>query len=854
MGILSAAVEANGWVLAVRGDWAATAGAWSHGGDDRVEGRFLLNGVEQFALDPDGAARVRLSVVRQGFAREGGRAVPSVGDSELLVAVKALRRPWPNQTQLDETDHGDGTRTLRLALSGRVYAGDVVTGARFAAGWKPGGGEALVGAVANGSTRALPVAISRWAQPSFALVRGTTRMDVDVIVAAHHPRHFGTSLHQALAAMKITATDGVLAKEFWFARDRVSAQHGDNLLCWGGEIDLSGLSPGPVTLHREEFPWIGASRSTGAGHSTDATDGLPTAWASPLMVCYDPDGTLYPNGHVYVDAASGSTDAAAVTVGGSLAEAKAGRRAADISTAFQALYLRNYALPERNGWAADTQRAADWTTVTLAPGVHGWGETAVTSGLACNEGRIRIEGDPSDSDPRANCIWRSGGTSPTKRAGRFWLRNLTVEAGEASLGGALWHFENVELRGKPGFEASTTPPVSASSPTGYARMSATRMRWWRYGVGPEGSSLRFLLMRNCEHSRSASAVVHISSSKCADPLFPTRDTGSAPAFATWGLSTLTNSDAMLWGCRAMDWAGRFVNVQGSRDSGAGVTGDPVNHLRFAMVNCLCERSRGVSSTRIWSMGESSPEQLQDSVIEGNTLQGNGWNGCYNGGALGAPYTDLAHIGNSLRNNLFGRHAKKGDIFNRDGSLTAEWEYLYGVGFAGNVHANSNVTESSNFQFAWFGLGAAVDTSYAGYGSNAFLRFVSDMSDRGPRAPVGPGNGDYRPDAGSPARGRGRAASTAVDIDNLPRRGIFTAGALEAVPLPPAQLLPASAALAHQGEAARLSLRVGLRPQAAAHGVSDTTAWLTARGAGWPLPAGRMLRVDGEGRTARIVRD
>ena len=76
MAIISAAIEANGWVLAVRGDWPATAGAWEFGGDDRVQGRFLSGGLDQFPLDADGVAKIVLEVRSAGFDREGGEAVP----------------------------------------------------------------------------------------------------------------------------------------------------------------------------------------------------------------------------------------------------------------------------------------------------------------------------------------------------------------------------------------------------------------------------------------------------------------------------------------------------------------------------------------------------------------------------------------------------------------------------------------------------------------------------------------------------------------------------------------------------------------------------------------------------------
>ena len=845
MGMLSAVVEANGWVLAVTGDWPATAGAWSHNGEDRTEGQFLLDGVTQFALDADGTARLALSVRRQGFTRFEGRAVASTADIQTVVATKALRRPYPNQRLLDETDHGDGRRTIRLALSDRIYAGDSVMALSAAAGWKAGEAAATLSTVSNFSARPLPVAISRWAQPGFTLVRGTTRALVDVIVAAHHPRHFGPLLHQAIAALRLTATDGNSSRDYWFTEPQTSAQYGDGLRCWGGEIDLAGLNAGPVTIHRTEYPWIGAERSTGAGQSTDTTNGNPIGWANPLVLCYDPAGTLYPCRHVFVDAATGSTTPASVTVGVDLAAAKAGTAAADISTAVQALYLQNFALPARNGWAADAARAMDWNVITLAAGVQGWGATTVTSGANCNEGRLVVQGDPADASPRENCIWRTGATTISKQVARFWLQNLQVQGGEATLGGGLWHLDNVEVIGKPGFEAATTGIFSGTSANGYAILSATRLRWWKYGGALSGSNSRVSLIRNGEHSLGAQAIVHISSRKISDPL----DQGRvANAFSTWGVSAFPNSDAMVWGCRAEDWAGRFTGADGARSGGSGTQASPNIYTRFAVVNSFCERSRGNSSERIWGIGESAYDQMQDCLFEGLTVVGNGWNAGYNDSP--APFANLEHTGNLIRNCVMGRHATKHDVFKGDGALTGGWEYLYGVGFAGNVHGNQIPATASNFQFAWFGLGSAVDTSYAGMGSNAFLQFVADKCDYGPEGLTanpttgGPGGGDYRPAPGSPIRARGVAASVDRDLDNQVRRARFAAGGMEAEPQAGVPLAPDRAAHPQATTEARISLCASVRPAQGRHLVSGL----------WPMFRGQQLRVRRDGRSLWVDED
>ncbi|MFN7176752.1 MAG: hypothetical protein ACK4MX_07655, partial [Thermaurantiacus sp.] len=90
-----------------------------------------------FTLDPNGTPRVVVNVSnRAGYARSGGQAQATTRTRQ-LVATSTLRRPWNQQSQLDETDNGNGTRTIRLALDDYVYAGDVVT-VSVADGWRTG--------------------------------------------------------------------------------------------------------------------------------------------------------------------------------------------------------------------------------------------------------------------------------------------------------------------------------------------------------------------------------------------------------------------------------------------------------------------------------------------------------------------------------------------------------------------------------------------------------------------------------------------------------------------------------------------------------------------------------------------
>ncbi len=840
MAVLSAAIEGNGWVLAVRGTWGATSGAFPFAGDDRPDGDH-----PGFLLDPHGARRVQLLVAAAGFDRAGGQAVANAARSRTLVATKPLRRAFPNQAQLDETDHGGGERTVRLALSERVYAGNSVTQIAFAAGWKAGEGAALLAGVTNGSTRAAPLPISRWAQPSYTLVQGTTLAEVDVIVAAHHPEHFGAVRNQALAAMKLEATDGTTTKTFWFAGLRTSPQYGDNLRCWGGQIDLSGLTPGLITVHRTLYPWVGAARSTGAGHSVSITAGVKTVHDQPLHLCYDPSATRYAKRHVYVNAATGTTTVASVTVGTTLAGAKAGTAAATISVALQAIYNANVTLAAGNGLAGGT-RSCDWMEVVLAPGVQTWGAQAVTTGFGSKEGRLIVRGDPDDANPRANCIWRSMAAAPSSvRNNRWWVQDLTLEGGEATLMSAVTaHFDNVEGRGKTGFESSTVPFFFSTPTEGDYFNSWTRSTFWKYGSGLSGGSFRAGLARNCVTTRKLEAQLIASCSKVIDPVSgvaAAQDT----AYGIWGTPTTPVTDGILYQSRAMHWRGKLASF--AIASGADTQASPGVILRAAVVNFLIERvGASFSLANFFSVGETQYQMLQDSVLEGVTAVGNRIN-LHNDSPV--PRINLQQTGNVIRNCWMDWQATKHDVFATDGSLTGAWEVLYGVGFAANVHNNRNPTTESNFQHAFFGVNSLVNTNFGSvhWGTETFEKFVNDNSDAGLEFVTGgSGGGDYRPAAGSPALGRASLACVDVDLADTARGNLFAAGALNGTVVP-VMVPPGFGGHAHLASAALLGWAGIVGPAAGRHPLAGSAGALlpqapalAARGA-----AGRRLIVDRE---------
>ncbi|PZU46493.1 MAG: hypothetical protein DI568_11830 [Sphingomonas sp.] len=626
MAIVSTAVESSGWVLAVTGNWPQTGGAWEFNGADRPHGRFLLNAVDQFPLDPKGVPKVVLQVRTAGFDRVGGQAVANGARAMQIVATKAMRLPHPDATKLNETDNGNGTRTVRLALSRRVPAGATIAEASFQAGWKQGEAAALLTAVPNHSVRSVIPVISRWATPSYLPVMGTAvapnHMErVELIVAAEHPEHFGAARNQAVAAVKLTATDGTTSKDYWFTEPQTSPAHGDNLRCWGGAINLSGLNPGLITVHRTVYPWIGAARVSGSGHVNSVTGGVGVAHETPLHLIYDPVGTRHGNRrrYVFVDTNSplvAQADAANVTLHGDIASARTAptaSKAGNLMVALQAfknLLIANASLapPDANG-VTGTTRASDYWEIILTDGqTHtvGGAISSATPSLNPREGLTIVRGDPTAANPRATTILRTGNAQAVQNQ-RWWFRDLRLELGGAVLfsgspAAGVGILERVTITGRSGFETGTTGIYGSA---GSFQNQIVDCDSFAYGNQPGG-----VLVRNMRRTRSAGGTTLIG-------VTIDREVGSARNIGAFSPANDT-PDAMLWNCRAYEWPGPILNAL----SGSGSFGTPSTLLRIALVNVQMEGQAGDAAHQI---GEYFYTQMQDCIWEGCTLLGSRYN-------------------------------------------------------------------------------------------------------------------------------------------------------------------------------------------------------------------------------------
>ena len=137
MSISSASIDSTGYYLSLTGTWAKSAGSGAAGTASTYP-------FGDYSLTPDTGPKVKLNVARPGYIRSGGQASAATR-AKVIPGALMMRGPVqydppssvitlptynaafiPNNIPLDEVDNGT-TRTVRILLSQRVYAGEGVT-------------------------------------------------------------------------------------------------------------------------------------------------------------------------------------------------------------------------------------------------------------------------------------------------------------------------------------------------------------------------------------------------------------------------------------------------------------------------------------------------------------------------------------------------------------------------------------------------------------------------------------------------------------------------------------------------------------------------------------------------------
>ncbi|MEM7812577.1 MAG: hypothetical protein AAF532_13975 [Planctomycetota bacterium] len=646
-----------------------------------------------FALDADSeptAATPYLDFTDEGYTPAG--AVTTV--SRRVYLTKAVRRPYPNEASLDETDSG-ADLVVRVSLSDWVDDSATSVTLTAPAAWATNSGASAGDSAAtsglsgtNASTLAPPASVTQW--DGVAGVRSGERVKADFAVAvdAYH-------MH-GVAAVKFTAT-GVTSGHVETAtvsvrtalrRDAIAGS-GKWYSAYQATIPVAGFAQGEtVDVDYEVFPAIGASAAVlSTSGNTAADDEVAGQNTASLIV--DKDNLL--DVFAYVDPVSG--DDGTGVVSGTAATAAAAPFAtlkAAMDDPGNANVVRLEAGTHRLPSAFGTKDLAEWRVVEPAPG-----EDASTAIVEYNgrtflrNRRVWFKGVGLTQNGTNGYI--QGGSAVAFSRYKWCVRNITTTAAvgvgyrssgcyieESTWGGNAAFDNDANNRNPYVIDGITAENLGTSRPDRFVAcdVDSVGLKNPRY-VGRSDTNRIY-------------ANNSVGDDGSATPSLQIADTGDATNIAVTG--------------NIFEW------------SGPGGGGEMI----------------GISR-------DGTAHDTRHIIIWNNAFVGERCNWFYNDAG-----SDVSlHTHCSVRGNALSNHNIKADLFGTpNGARIGNWGPLHGCGIRGNLYERS---AGATFTPEFAGLG----TRYLNApvtGTDSLFGFVDNGGTEGGD---GSGDGDYTPDADSP---------------------------------------------------------------------------------------------------------
>lgn len=654
-----------------------------------------LNGwAARYAVQPTITTPVPFDVDDNGYDASG----TATTIRRRLYVTSAIYEPWNNASTQSALD---------AAMSEYVFADTTF----------PAGG------VTNTSTAAYPKVMAGWVSPPKQLLGAGTWLEV---LAFHQ---LGRS-SLPVRAVKITGTPTTGSPVTKTCTYEKSTQFGDNLPCWRASFadsDFPSNGDADVTFTFEAFPWVGNSSAI-----RDTTGGtFPTATVLAPQVHRTVGGTVR---YAYVDNVSGG----------------AGTTSTVEATASASPYLTiNGALD--GAFAASSNGSFTIVRCKNTGTAYTWDGTAPAGTRTAPDHWFTIEGDPADSNPRANITIQTSSTTYKQifnnGAGTFSffrLRNigLTIAAGlqgffSANTGRALLWLDNVRFLSNM---AATTTWTSGVLGCFFTNSDGQGSTTSARAFNSSSTNRRVWLVRGCTTNQPIGGNV-----LCSTTIDATNISG---AFMDLGDATnLQATNLIAHNIKATSWLG---------NSSAGWTvpnnGTVVRDIAIVQCETVCSNS---ATNPLLALGENNSLDadnvyLDYLTVRSGTDQESARINIHNDPTIN-PTTAISdqciYTNFAMLRSLTKWTAIKDDVFHGDneadtgaGFLVMGWAKRYGVTFAFNTSNRSGDSFAPN---------------YFGYGSTR----VSGVTF----------NGSGQPTANAPAIPSSTWQALTWDIDGVQRR-------------------------------------------------------------------------------------
>jgi hypothetical protein len=689
-------------------------------------------------------AQVVLTVQDPGFDAAG-----SVTRTRTIRGGAVLRRQYPNHATPLVVSEG-GNLKASFSLDDDIYAGSTIVAASIGGGVYPGTNAGSPASIVNGSTRAYPKPLFAWLN---AQHERATAPSFAVEAVAYH-RH--AMLGRQVARVEFTARDagsGVAAMQVASLPALSDFQtKGFRVEAWKAAIPLADLAQGQVCqVNARIYPWIG---DAGAVLDLD-TDGVawPTAQAQTRLRFLNDRTGGYGGAYAYVKAG---------VTGGVVSADPAAARATPfptINAALAALPAWNNANRGHNDHSGATVRLMD----DGAGGAVAHEPAAAMNPVAGNC-LTTIEADPLNSAAASMSLTATRATSSMLR----WCVPIAVQ-GAFHLDGGSNANNNVAV-----YDGITLSQTTGSVPINY-RQGLTYWRNVTISGMSHGSQSPFYNAYAATRTQWALALGCV----CVD---------ASTNFSVLPVGALVGCDFRRGSLGEYNRAtytqvdpADGVVIANNRLLDARVA-SPIVHSQdyvrgAAIVQNVLERANGASAAAIQISGDGAVNEIDNIVLQHNTLPGTD-----TVGRLNIAYADVAGaVGKkkraTLRFNLFDDFNAKGDLFTGTTTATGRvgnWAMRHSVGAKGNV-AGGSTAGGDTVPAATSWLGEYWEPSSTASATPAYV------DNKGGAAAVG--GGDYHLTGESnPGYGRVPAGlqALAYDLDGQPRRddGSGAAGVYE----------------------------------------------------------------------------
>ncbi len=707
--ILAVAIRPDGWSAEVTVKGLATGGTYDIGlGTD-------------YDYRPPHQPKFVLQVSSPGY----DSAASATTVSRTVYATLALRKPYPNDGQKDESASGSDV-IIRLVLSEFVGSADTITALVFA-GLYTQGGTASRGATisaTNGSTQGYGKVIGNWAWPDMEPVANTL---TPRFVAFHRSGRDG----KPVACVKFTAQDqsGHSATQVITA-PTCETGFGDaqKVTEYVGSIDISSFTAGDiVTCNAVAYPLVGASSDildTGDGAYT-----WPTAKYRPAK--WRKLGGAFVRKVAVVDSTNGNNATGAVIDFSSFN-----------SGSPPASFLNIYAAMNAIRVALGNQDDIGGHLIYLRGNSgHAWAGGAYTSTIVMSNLVLEIASFPGETAT----INSNASTNRGKSGFRVkfsGLINASTSSSDSVTGNDVLWYHGCTLSTAasnpwyaPKYIWLTQSTVSRCGNTPFSTVNATPT-----------------LVRGNTFNTSASGAI-----SCCTLIGNAISSSVAPRFWYSG-QTCEEPDGMIFAFNrdltsSTSWSSALFQTAGSGNIGRGL----------AIVQNLVESLSATSPLLQIAADQSTTDEINNVLIWQNTFVGQRQNLAYNDynlNGIGPKHRRLW----SLKGNIFSQcnHITDTDSHGGtpDGLRTGGWPVFFGVGKEGCIDLNPPAIGDLSGSLEYPGLMGKQGANSVGIVG----QFVSDKSYVG----AGGGGGDYHLQAGSPARDMIAGAPIPYDLEGNAR--------------------------------------------------------------------------------------